>query len=339
MALCLDELGQLNGDQVHHVVYMTASGQGKARMSRSVQLRPSYQWRTIMLSTGEIPISQKLAEVRYRKVRAGQLVRIVDVPAERGPYGVFDGYPDFDAATFSKRLRQAAIESYGAAGPAFVKALVDRGISGEHVRELVKGWTDKRVVGAHGQADRVAERLGLIAVAGELAVEFGIAPWPAEAASNAAAWALFEWLKAVGARPLDEQQAIAQVRGMIERYGESRFDNMQVDPGDREDLEPAVSTVITKDGTTRSYQDRPVSDRLGYRRADGPDRRWLVFPQAWVDVICAGIDPKRTAALLADRGMLERGTEKDGRLQRQVKIQGKKQRFYILTPAILDGED
>jgi uncharacterized protein (DUF927 family) len=135
MALCLDELGQVSGEQVHNVVYMTTSGQGKARLSRSVQLRPSYQWRTIMISTGEIPISQKLAEVRGRKVRAGQVVRVVDIPAEHGPFGVFDGYTDFDAADYAKQLRQAAIKSYGVAGPAFVKALVDRGISGEQVRQ------------------------------------------------------------------------------------------------------------------------------------------------------------------------------------------------------------
>jgi uncharacterized protein (DUF927 family) len=208
------------------------------------------------------------------------------------------------------------------------------------VRQRVNAWIEARnISSSHGQADRVAECLGMIAVAGELAIEFGIVPWQAGAASDAAAWALFEWLKSVGSRPFEEQQAIAQVRVTIARYGESRFDDMTAILDDPEDLEPAVRLVTTKDGTTRSYQDRRVSDRLGYRRGDGPHRRWFVFPQTWVDVICAGIDPIRTAALLADRGMLERGNEKDGRLQRQVKIQGKKHRFYVLTLAILDCED
>jgi uncharacterized protein (DUF927 family) len=203
----------------------------------------------------------------------------------------------------------------------------------------VNAWIEMRMFGAHGQADRVAERLGVIAVAGELTIEFGIVPWPAGAASDAAAWVLSEWLKSVGARPFEEQQAIAQIRGMIERYGDSRFDNMGANLGDREDLEPKVREVTTKDGTTRSCQDRPVSDRLGYRREEGAERRWLVIPQASREVMCAGIDPEKTALVLAERGMLERGTEKDGRLQRQVKIQGKKHRFYVLTPAILDGEN
>jgi uncharacterized protein (DUF927 family) len=247
MALFLDELGQVNEDQAHHVVYMTASGQGKARMDGQIQLRPSFRWRTVMISTGEITVQQKLAEARWRKVRAGQLVRILDIPAQRGRHGAFDGDANFDSAACAKQLRQAAVKAYGVAGPAFVKALVDRGRSGEQVRQRVNAWIEARnISSSHGQADRVAERLGVIAVAGELAIEFGIVPWQRGAASDAAAWALFEWLKSVGARPFEEQQAIAQIRGMIERYGDSRFDNMEANLGDREDLEPKVREVTTK---------------------------------------------------------------------------------------------
>ena len=81
----------------------------------------------------------KLSETPGRKARAGQLVRLLDVPAERGEgFGVFDnGGPDGDASALAKTIKLAATKAYGTAGPAFVRRLIADGVTGEDVRRLI----------------------------------------------------------------------------------------------------------------------------------------------------------------------------------------------------------
>jgi hypothetical protein len=49
-----------------------------------------------------------------------------------------------------------------------------------------------------GQVDRAAQRLGLIAAAGELATAMGLVPWRKGEARGAAAWALAQWIEGRG---------------------------------------------------------------------------------------------------------------------------------------------
>ena len=130
----------------------------------------------LILSTGEVPTETKLAEDRGRKARAGQLVRMLDIPADRGlGSGAFDhGGPDNDAGALAKAFKQAAISAYGMAGPEFVRRLIAKEVTGEDVRAMVADFTASNVPArSDGQIDRAAQRLGLIAAAGELATELG----------------------------------------------------------------------------------------------------------------------------------------------------------------------
>jgi putative DNA primase/helicase len=76
----------------------------------------------LILSTGEVPTETKLAEDRGRKARAGQLVRMLDIPADRNlGFGAFDhGEPDGDAGALAKAFKHVAKSAYGMAGPEFV---------------------------------------------------------------------------------------------------------------------------------------------------------------------------------------------------------------------------
>jgi putative DNA primase/helicase len=62
-------------------LYGLANGTGKARAARDGSLCEPKTWRVLTLSTGEVPTGTKLAEDRGRKARAGQLVRMLDIPA------------------------------------------------------------------------------------------------------------------------------------------------------------------------------------------------------------------------------------------------------------------
>ena len=83
---------------------------------RDGPLREPRTWRVLILSSGEVPIEAKLADDRGKKTRAGQLVRMLDIPAAR-PCGVFDqAGPNGDAADLAKQCKLAATSAYGTAG-------------------------------------------------------------------------------------------------------------------------------------------------------------------------------------------------------------------------------
>ena len=107
--MMLDELGMADAASGTSV-YGLANGQGKQRASRDGSARKPKSCRVLYLSSGELTVDAKLAETPGRKARAGQLVRLLDVPADRGVgFGVFDDPgPDGDAAALAKSIKLAA---------------------------------------------------------------------------------------------------------------------------------------------------------------------------------------------------------------------------------------
>jgi uncharacterized protein (DUF927 family) len=310
--LILDELGQVEARELAAVPYLLSNGVGKARAARDGSLRDSKTWRAQFLSSGEIPVDAKLVEEKGRKPRAGQLIRMVNIAASRA-CGVFDDDgPDGDAASLAKTCTRAAAEAYGTAGPEFVRRFMAENLSGDDVRSMVDDFVAEEVSGgAHGQVTRVAQRLGLIAVAGELAARLGIVPWPKGEPRAAAASLFARWLEGRdGIEPAEVRQAIEQVRHFIESHGESRFDD------------------VSDEGA------RPVHNRAGWRKGSDERRRWMIPPEVWKAEVCAGFDPKFVAEVLAKRGMLEKGADGNAKVE---KIQGVSKRVYVITPRIFDG--
>ena len=316
--LILDELGQVDAREMGAALYSLANGSGKARAHRDGALREPRSWRVLTVSSGEVPVDAKLSEDRSRKSRAGQLVRMLDVPADRGcGFGVFDhARPGGHAAALAKACKGAAASAYGTAGPEFVRRLIAEGVTGGDIQSFVNEFLAAKLpTGADGQVDRAAQRFGLIAIAGELATAFGITDWHEGEARDAAAWALARWIEGRGGtEPTEARQAVEQVRRTIEEHGESRFQPLD-DVGAR-----------------------PVNNRLGWRKGAGAEREWLVLPEMWKVEVCAGLDAQSVARVLVKRGMLRRqGGES---LQCTVNLGGNvRARAYVLTAAILDGGD
>jgi putative DNA primase/helicase len=226
-------------------------------------------------------------------------VRAVDIRVNRAN-GVFDNpYPDFDPEALADSLKAASSRFHGTAGPEFVRQLLDQKITAKAITEKTDAFAAKALEGvndASGQVKRVAQRFGLVAAAGELAVEFGLVPWK-EGIPTADAVTLFKsWLSARGgAGRIEDEQIVEQARRIIESSAGARFEEMdplETDLGDKIRLPE-------------------VRDRLGYRRGVGDARRWLVLPQAWTDEFCRGFDPRDVATVLAERGILQRAP--DGR--------------------------
>jgi putative DNA primase/helicase len=235
---------------------------------------------------------------------------------DRG-FGVFDSAGPFnDAGKLSDEIKGAARAAYGTAGPAFVRRIADEGYSeiGQFVTEFVENFRAPRVPpGADGQVGRAAERLGLIAAAGELATEWGIVPWKAGEATDAASRALADWIANRGGSDAAEiRDAISQVRHFIEANGEARFEPMP-------------------------KSDRPVVNRAGWRKGGDQDepRQWLILPETWKAEVCAGYDPVATARALAARGMLI--PDSNGKFQRPERTPYGTKRVYVVIAAILEG--
>ena len=321
----LDELGQVDAREFASMIYMSANSVGKTRMRRDTSARDPLSWLTLILSSGETPVESKLAEERGRP-RAGHLVRLLDVKADR-VNGAFDHMAEgVDIVTFVDECRREAAAHYGRAGPELVRQLLVHDVTGEAVRARVERFVRAALPDAKsddGQAGRAAQRFGLVAAAGEMAIEYGIVPWPRGAPIEAAKWAFKEWLTARGgSKSYEQRQAIEQVRHFIENFGESRFDPLAMPAED--------AAVDDLDAIKRS------TVRAGYRKDVGEQRRWLIWPQVWRQEVCVNLDPEFVAAMLAARGVLERSKD---RLTKLVKVRGVPTWFYVLTPKILEGDD
>jgi uncharacterized protein (DUF927 family) len=327
--LPLDEVGQAEGREIGQALYMATSGVGKQRMRRDASLRPSYKWRVPILSSGEMPIEARLNEdPRRGRAHAGHLVRAIDIPARQGKRGVFDDYPDFDPVAFANDLKRAASTHYGTAGPAFVRELIERGVTARSIRDSVTDFVVAALAGHkdyHGQAARAAERFALVAVAGELAIKFDIVPWKEGRPTEDAAALFKAWLEERGgAIPYEVRQIVTQVRHFIEANGDARFD----------DLDPPPTSL-----TGVALERRPVVNRAGWRKGEGDARLWYVLPEVWRREVCAGFNYVEAARVLSGLGALAKAG--DGRPTQSVRLPSmqKTQRVYVLTPAIFEQGD
>jgi putative DNA primase/helicase len=314
--LALDELAEIEAAAAGKAAYMLANGHAKLRMTRSAGARPAPEWRLLFLSTGEIGLTDKVAEDPRKRITAGQEVRILDLQADAGKgHGVFEELHGYNRPSdLADYLKLASARHFGHASRAFLQKLVQdpEGIR-EKVRELMGLWIEKHCPrDAQGQVWRGARRFALFAAAGELATKFGITGWPEREAFAASATGFLGWHdQRGGSEPAEILRGIAQLRAFIARHGSSRF-------------------------VSWDQPDGNVRERAGFWRDDPQGRSYLFYPDAFREA-CAGLDTRFVARALAERGMLEPGSDK---LSKPVRLPTTKkpQRFYVVTSKLLDEE-
>ncbi len=150
------------------------------------------RWRCIVLSSGERTIATAMAEGAYR-AKAGQSVRLLDIPTARrfGAWDELHGLPTGTA--FSDAIKRAATTHHGHAGRAFLHRLTGDQRDFCELLERFKALPALSVDGGEGQDRRAAGRFALLALAGELATEYGITGWPESEALHAAAVGFAAW--------------------------------------------------------------------------------------------------------------------------------------------------
>ena len=179
---------------------------------------------------------------------------------------------------------------------------------------------------ADGQVGSVASRFALIAAAGELAIHYGVLPWPQGEARRAAAVCFQAWLGQRGNVVAGEDaQAIAQVRAFIEAHGESRFTVLGAAPLNALG-QPIESRTINRVG---------FRERIGAGEAERWD--YLILPEAWRNEVCKGLDAEAAAKVLADRALLRRDPDARLTIKRSLPDHGRL-RVYVVRGDILGGD-
>lgn len=309
--LILDELSQIDPKEAGEAAYLLANGQGKTRAARSGTARQAASWRLLFLSAGEESLSALMARVG-RKVNAGQEIRMADIEADAGAgLGAFETLNGCASpAALSLALKDAATRHHGAAGVAWLRAIVnDRDGLADLITDGVRQFVvENAPAGAAGQVLRVAQRFGLVAAAGELASYYGVTGWPEGEAAQAASRCFAAWLDSFGGTGNREDRALlAQVRGFFETHGASRFEDV-------------AATV-----------DQRIINRAGfYRMGLGDEREYLVLPEAFKREVCAGFDPQAATRCLLAQGWIVPGG--DGRSTQKPRLPGiGTARVYVFT--------
>ncbi|WP_133141470.1 DUF927 domain-containing protein [Moraxella caviae] len=222
--LALDELGQIGAKEAAKVVYMLGNGAGKGRATKDLSLQDVRTWRTCWLSTGEITLSQKLAEIG-KSAHAGELMRMIHLPANSEQGSVFDDVEVGEQGRkLHSRLNDYASRFYGTAGTAWLEYLT---ADKKGMAELAGGLYDEFMAGfgdLSQQQGRVLGYFALMATAGELATRAGITGWQDGQASQAIANLYHVWL-ANNKDDLQTAQAIEAIQHFIEQHQFSRFVN------------------------------------------------------------------------------------------------------------------
>lgn len=162
-----------------------------------------------------------------------------------------------------------------------------------------------------GQDRRAAGRFALLALAGELATEYGITGWNKGAATAAAVTGFELWRSMRGKGNDERRQILDRLTSFIERHGDSRF------------------SAWTEESTV-------VRDRAGWWKADETGGRLYLFTADGLREALKGYDFKRTLDVLEACGVIPKAAG-TGERRRSVRIRGVTAKVYEVNYSALQG--
>ena len=322
--LMLDDLGQSDARECGQSAYLIANGQGKARMQKEGGNRPLSTWKTMILSSGEVDISEHMAD-SGKVAKGGQVVRLPSIPADAGAgmFSLENLHDQPDGRHFSDTLKAVTRKYYGTAGDAFLEHLTNHAILTEttgsireHLNKIVKLMAIPD--DAAPEVGRVAARFALVAFSGELATQFGVTSWSKGEALNAAHRCFNDWLsEADGLMGVDSKALFSQVSAFLQAHGASRFP-----PHD-------ISSIDLQ----------RVQNRAGFSCRKGDSVYYWAESGAFTRELCKGFNRNVAVSTLIKAGWLEPSSDRNQQRQRVNAINTKKGLwFYVLTEKALGGE-
>lgn len=283
--LVLDEIGQATSETISNTAYMLTNGQGRKRMKSDASIRKTYTWLTNFLSTGEVTIDDKIEEDKRQVARAGQSIRVLDIPLDAGKgLDQFPNLHDFETSReFIDTLRENACEYYGSPIRAFMDKLCGdvQGISVQleaRMKSYVSEWCPKD---AGSQVQRAAKRFALIGAVGELAIEWNILPYCKDHAAKAAKTWFHVWIESRdGTENREIQKTIRAIKDFLDTCKEK-------ESYEGHELFGTVNNRLMHVGWV----------------CDGGDS-YLIIPKIFMDLI-QGVNKKAIVKLFIERGWMK----------------------------------
>jgi uncharacterized protein (DUF927 family) len=318
--LILDELGQCDPAIAGEVAYLLANGMGKGRATKTGDSRMRSEWRLQYLSSGEIGLAS-LIQQTGRKIRAGQEIRMVDIPADAGcGFGILENLHGFESSQLlADTLRDNSKSFYGSAINEFIiKFLREKNSAIQNVKKHQQRFmVAHSILGASSEISRVASRMGFVAAAGELAIMLGIVPWPEGEAYRAASVCFSSWVnnrESVG--PGDLTKALNQIRAFLLEHTPSRFPRIN------------ITDEIVEDSRGR---------RAGFCRAlEAGSFEWFIFKDVFRNEVCKDYDYKQVEKILLSEGHLVVDSSGGSTPPRRLPGISKKTRVYVVRSTLLE---
>lgn len=310
--LPLDEVGQgSSAKDVATSAYTLFNGAGKLQGAKDGGNRELKRWRTVAISTGEMDIETFLSAGGL-KVKAGQLVRLLNIPMEKST--VFNGLPNGKA--HADALKDAWIDNHGAAGREWVKWLATHQQEAKQaVRDAQERWRGLIPADYGEQVHRVAERFAILEAA--LVVGTMITGWGEQASRDAIQHCFNAWVKEFGTGNKEHQQIIEQCVAFLDAHGLSRFAPLPYDPSSM-----------------------PIRDLAGYRKRksshDDAPFVFYTFPATFEKEIAQGFNSRQFARVLAAAGLLSEPSSGRGYQQKSPRIDGRQINVYVLHHIVED---
>nr|DAM78864.1 MAG TPA: Superfamily II helicase [Caudoviricetes sp.] len=283
----LDEIGQgADPVEVWKSAYALFNGTGKLQGAKEGGNRELKRWRTVAISTGEVDMETFVAGAG-RKAKAGQLVRLLNIPMSRAVR--FHDYEN--GKQHADALKDAYQNNHGVAGREWIRWLAEhRNEAVAAVRSAEERWRNLIPADYGEQVHRVGSRFAIL----EAALLLGrvITGWDEQSCRDALQHSYNAWIGVFGTGNKEIEQIIEQAVQFLSTFGMRRFAPLPYDE-----------------------QSLPISELAGYRNkgnhVDDP-LLFYVLPGVFKSEVAKGFDSGQFARTLCEAGILKKSPSDKG---------------------------
>lgn len=270
------QLAGAKQESLEKIVYMIASGTGRARGSKAGGLQALNTWRTVALATGEEPLSTETTQT-------GVSTRVLEVYG--GP---------FDSEKDASIMHQQTAQQHGWAGPEFIRRVLE--LDEQSIRDRFAEIQEAVYKIADGTSDSHIAGISAVALADAMVQDFIFNPVPEQTAQPGTKLQLTLTPEAV-------TRALKMAESIIK-------EQLQTGSGDVNEF--ATQYIVDWILSNRQYfGEKAIGTCLGSFAENG--RKALIFPSLLNNALSkAGYSPRKTLKYLADNDIITSTAKPNG---------------------------
>ena len=341
-----DELHLGTSKAVASVIYMLGDGEGKQTLTRDRKIRPTFKFRNVVLSSGEVTTQQHIEEgdLAYR---SGTQARMCDIPIKpKNEGGVFVKLHGFrDGNAFAKHLESVLGGNYGWHAEALTQYYLDNRASvlaklKADCDRIYKDLTEARGISSTDDAARATYRFADAAAVGELAIEAEILPWKKGAAIEGVTACYNTWLDERGVGDLLATLGCEA----LEQFLTNRHDDFRDMEFEKKGLEPRISNAVgyRKAGEEKiqgkdfAYVDYYMSKKTFMAAIERPERKQAVLDHLLVEHDYLELVARHGYQYDSPKGTLS--SKRCYRIRKYVDVRVKRESVGLTQPSKRDAE-